>query len=514
MLEIKEYPNAKEVFRFFEEISKIPHGSGNTGKIADYLVSFAKERGFFVLRDASDNVLIRKPAAKGYENRPGVILQGHIDMVAEKTADNPIDMEKEGLSIFRDGDFLRATGTTLGGDDGVAVAYALAILDDPDAQHPALEALFTSDEEIGLLGATAFDCSALQGKIMLNIDSDDEGVFTVGCAGGLRADITLPVHYEKNEEKCFRIALSGLKGGHSGAEIDKGRANANKVGAELLAMLGGVRLVALSGCNADNAIPREFAAMFALSGEDKLIRLAAAMDVITKKYKPTEPELSLVCSEEKTEPQALTAEDSAKLLDLIRDEPSGVVAMSKEMPGLVETSLNLGILKLGEKEASLSFSLRSAKRVEKEKLLARVVALKEGDGAIDDAACAAARENFRAALDNDLNTSLAVTALYDVFKLPTNDATKLSLIAEFDSVLGIGLIEAAAAERKKAEEKAAAAHADVDPELLAYIKEKIEARRAAKAAKNYAEADAIRKELSDKGVTLIDSKEGTDFKIG
>ena len=149
-----------------------------------------------------------------------------------------------------------------------------------------------------------------------------------------------------------------------------------------------------------------------------------------------------------------------------------------------------------------------------EKLLARVVALKEGDGAIDDAACAAARENFRAALDNDLNTSLAVTALYDVFKLPTNDATKLSLIAEFDSVLGIGLIEAAAAERKKAEEKAAAAHADVDPELLAYIKEKIEARRAAKAAKNYAEADAIRKELSDKGVTLIDSKEGTDFKIG
>ena len=238
MLNFSDFPEVKEVFRFFEEFSKIPHGSGHTEKIADYLVNFAKERGLTCIRDSADNVIIKKCASNGYETRPTVIIQGHTDMVAEKSPDSTIDMLKDGLELYRDGDFLRARGTTLGGDDGVAVAYALALLDSREIEHPALEAVFTSDEEIGLIGAGALDGKDIDGRIMINIDSDSEGIFTVGCAGGARIDITLPMNLCDTGATGYEITVDGLKGGHSGVEINKGRHNAVKILTDLLSSTG------------------------------------------------------------------------------------------------------------------------------------------------------------------------------------------------------------------------------------------------------------------------------------
>ena len=230
MLNIDDFKSVEKVFRFFEEFSSIPHGSGNTKQIADYLVRFAEDRGLDYSRDSADNVIIRKGASAGYENRPAVIFQGHLDMVAEKKPGAKIDMATEGLTLYRDGDFVRAVDTTLGGDDGVALAYALAILDSDDIPHPDFEALFTSDEEIGLLGAVALDGNQVKGRLLINIDSDDEGVFTVGCEGGVRSDISMPVSYEEPMyNKAYKVRLHGFKGGHSGVEIDKGRSNAIKV---------------------------------------------------------------------------------------------------------------------------------------------------------------------------------------------------------------------------------------------------------------------------------------------
>ncbi|MBR5242509.1 MAG: M20/M25/M40 family metallo-hydrolase, partial [Clostridia bacterium] len=208
MIDISDFECIKKPLEFFFEISKIPRGSGNSKGIADYLEAFAKERGLFYVRDTLDNLIIRKAATKGYENKPGVIFQGHTDMVAEKAENVNIDMQKEGLTLYRDGDFLRARGTTLGGDDGTAVAYALAVLDSDDIPHPEFEAIFTTDEEVGLTGATGIDLSVLKGRLLVNIDSDNEGLFTVGCAGGVRADIALPVKREKRNGYTYRISLT------------------------------------------------------------------------------------------------------------------------------------------------------------------------------------------------------------------------------------------------------------------------------------------------------------------
>ena len=247
MIDFSDFAYSEKALRFFEEFSKIPRGSGNTGAIADYLVNFAKERSLEVIRDESDNVIIKKPATPGYENHPGVILQGHTDIVALKTPDCPIDMEKEGLQLYRDGDLLRAKGTTLGGDDGVALAYAMAILDSDDIAHPDFEAVFTSDEETGLLGATALDAKNISGKMLINVDSDMEGIFTVGCAGGARVDIAMPLKSKTHISKIYTLTIGGYKGGHSGVEIDKNRGNAIKSAAEILTALENVEIAELPG---------------------------------------------------------------------------------------------------------------------------------------------------------------------------------------------------------------------------------------------------------------------------
>ena len=381
MLNVPEYKNAEKVFRYFEEISKIPRGSGNTEKIADYLVNFANERGLCVVRDTADNIIISKPATEGYEERPAIIFQGHTDIVAEKEPDSDVDMEKDGLKIFRDGDFIRARGTTLGADDGVAIAYALALLDASDIPHPHFQAVFTTDEEVGLTGANSLDPENLVGELMINIDSDREGIFTAGCAGGVRVDITLDARRRKIAHACSSITVSGLQGGHSGIEIDKGRVNAIKLLGEILSEIPDIKIASLCGGNADNAIPRGAECVFYSDGfnentADELFKK------FREKYSTSEPSLTFEYKKAADFTEAFCDEETEKIIALINEEPSGVIKMSSDIDGLVQTSLNLGIIKTKDTSVSLSFALRSAVGEEKEKLKRSVFEIAEKHGGV------------------------------------------------------------------------------------------------------------------------------------
>ena len=370
MLDFSDFPNSQKALSFFEEFSKIPRGSGNTKAIADYLVRFANDRSLEVIRDASDNVIIRKPATSGYEGHPGVILQGHTDIVALKTPDCPIDMEKDGLQLYRDGDFLRARGTTLGGDDGVAMAYAMAILDSDDIPHPKLEAVFTSDEETGLIGATALDASVLRGRMLINIDSDEEGIFTVGCAGGGRIDLSLSVKAKTYIGNIYKLTISGLKGGHSGVEIDKNRANAIKVAAEILNSLDSVRIGRAVAGSADNAIPSDAIVMF--TTKSSIFEISEAINNAKLALPEGETDAGFNIEMHLSSAKLLSAEDSQNILSLICEMPNGVTRMSEDIEGLVETSLNMGILKQDGNKLELTISVRSAVGEEKAKLIAKI----------------------------------------------------------------------------------------------------------------------------------------------
>ena len=380
MLNIPEYKSAERVFYYFEEISKIPHGSYNTAPIADYLEGFAKAHSLEYVRDDANNVIIKKRAFSGYESRPTVILQGHTDMVAEKVTGSTKDMETEGIEIYRDGDFLRARGTTLGGDDGVAVAYMLALLESDDIPHPSLEMLFTSDEEVGLLGADALDTSKLDGKLMINIDSDDEGIFTVGCAGGARVDISFDVSREACALKAYKLSVANLLGGHSGVEIDKGRANAIKLTAEVLASLKDVRLASLDGGTKDNAIPRECTACF-FAGEDIFTAFEEKKSEILARYKDTEPNATFTLVECECEAAALDKESTERTLSILNETRFGVIAMSRDIEGLVESSENLGIAHLTEYKMEFTVSVRSSKSDAKAELISTLKTLAKNHGA-------------------------------------------------------------------------------------------------------------------------------------
>ena len=379
MLDFHDFPSSEKALRFFEEFSKIPRGSGNTKAIADYLVDFAKARGLECYRDASDNVVIRKAATAGYENRPGVILQGHTDIVALKNPDCPINMEKEGLDLYRDGDLLRARGTTLGGDDGVAMAYAMAILDSSDIAHPELEAVFTSDEETGLIGATALDTSVLRGRLLINIDSDEEGIFTVGCAGGARVDINLPVKVKTHIGQTYTLSISGFKGGHSGVEIDKNRANAIKTMAEILSKLEDVKLGKASAGSADNAIPSDAQIIF--TTKSPILEISDVINSVAEILPEGETARKFNLEMNISSAKVIDVEGSANILSLINEMPNGVMRMMEDIEGLVETSLNMGILALDGKALNLTISVRSAKGAEKAKLLDTIKDIAEKHGA-------------------------------------------------------------------------------------------------------------------------------------
>ena len=380
MINISDHKSIEKVVHFFEEFSAIPHGSGNTSLIADYLVDFAKKRNLEYSRDNADNVIIRKPATKGLEDRPAVIFQGHLDMVAEKKPGADIDMEKDGLKLYRDGDFLRAENTTLGGDDGVALAYALSVLDSDDIPHPDFEAVFTSDEEIGLLGAVAIDPKSIRGRLLINIDSDEEGVFTVGCAGGMRSDITLPIRRTNSGSNSFRVKVSGFKGGHSGVEIDKGRVNANKALVEIISKIGDISIKDIRGGNADNAIPRECECIFS-SSYDHTALVKKLGDELKAKHADIEPDISVSIERVEDVSAGVCVEDSIRLISLLDKLPTGIIAMSSDVEGLVETSLNMGILRLSADKAEISFSVRSAKGTEKQKLGDRLEKIAREHGA-------------------------------------------------------------------------------------------------------------------------------------
>lgn len=370
MIDFSDFASAGRVFDFFLEISKIPRGSGNTCAIADYLVDFANQRKLEVIRDEYDNVVIKKPASSGYENLPGVIFQGHTDIVAVKTPESDIDLTKDALSVYRDGDFLRARDTSLGGDDGVAIAYALAILDSDDIEHPYFEAVFTSDEEVGLTGAAGLDAAAINGRMMINIDSDEEGIFTVGCAGGMRVDISLPARREISTAKGYKINVAGLLGGHSGIDIDKGRANAIKLLAQILDELGDIRISDICGGVADNAIPTNAAATF-VTCEEITEKFEKAKSTILSSWLATEPEIDISLSECNCN-SALDKPTSERVISLILNEPSGVITMSEDIEGLVQTSINLGVVACDNDAVVFGFSVRSSKNSEKEALVALV----------------------------------------------------------------------------------------------------------------------------------------------
>lgn len=358
----------QRVFHYFEELCGVPHGSGNTDRISAYCVAFAAAHGLDCERDEWNNVIIRKPATPGYEDCPTVILQGHLDMVCEQAPDCSLNMENDGLMLCTDGDFVWADGTTLGGDDGIAVAMVLALLEDDTLCHPALEALFTTDEETGMYGAAGLDPARLTGRTLINIDSEQEGVLTVGCAGGARAQLTLPVTREPLSMPCVTVSVTGLQGGHSGVEIDKGRLNANVVLGQFLQSLAGYRLVSLRGGNKDNAIPREADCVIGVTTD-----ITAVAAAFAREHAPaTDPGLTITVTAAPPAATALTAEDSARITAFLCAVPNGIVAMSTDIPGLVQTSLNLGVLRLEEQRLSATFAVRSSLGADKTALLHRL----------------------------------------------------------------------------------------------------------------------------------------------
>jgi len=378
----------KDVFYFFEEICRIPHGSGNTGMISDYLVQFAKERNLVHFRDEAGNVIIIKEASEGYSDHPAVMLQGHMDMVAVKKPECPIDMEKDGLKLVVDKDRLMAEGTSLGGDDGIAIAYGLALLDGAYA-HPKIELVITVDEEVGMDGARALDVSPLTAKRMINLDSEEEGIFLSGCAGGARVNFYLDYEKKLRQGILCEVSINGLKGGHSGEEINKERGNAICLLGRVLAKLSGkldICICSLWGGVADNAIPVLAKAQILLTGYEngssrqKVMRgefsqqecLTLFRHMCEKLDRELKQELdqkdgavyiqanTIDISESIKEENAIEEQESERIIRFLNVLPHGVLSMSAAMPGLVETSLNPGLLRMDGSEVSIGVSVRSS----------------------------------------------------------------------------------------------------------------------------------------------------------
>ncbi|SFR96067.1 aminoacyl-histidine dipeptidase [Anaeromicropila populeti] len=358
----------KKVFYFFEQISNVPRGSQNNKGISDFLVGFAKEHNLEYKQDKEYNVVIKKPASKGQENCPAVMLQAHMDMVCEKNYDTKHDFTEEGLELEIEGDYIYANGTTLGGDDGIGMAYILTILDSQDVVHPKLEAVFTTDEEIGMEGAVALDVSDLEAKYMLNIDSDEEWKVIAGCAGGMRSNCCIPIEKKPAEGIKARIAITGLVGGHSGIEINKERVNGNILLGRLLFQLQkfvSFQVISIWGGLKDNAIPRESFAEIMVEQEQKVqIEDAVKMlaEVYGKEYKKNEPDLKITIQmEESSSACEIFSEHSFHLvLQMLLFTPNGVQGMSSDIEGLVESSLNLGIIVTKEDIVCFSYSVRSS----------------------------------------------------------------------------------------------------------------------------------------------------------
>ena len=391
------------VFKFFEEICSIPHGSRDTKKISDYLVEFAKTRNLEYVQDSSNNVIIKKVGQLGGEMAAPVIIQGHMDMVCEKEEGCDIDFETDGLRLMIEDGYVTADGTTLGGDDGIAVAYALAILDSSTIPHPPLECVFTVDEEIGMLGAAALDMSGLSGRKLLNIDSEEEGYLLVSCAGGATVTLHVPVLRRGAQGDRYLLTVSGLQGGHSGVEINKGRANASIVLGNVLKELSiaddSLKIISVFGGLKDNAIPVKAEALFVSKNIDAVKTATDEMNQELREiFKNTDPDINLSIIEISDDNQNLIKNSFCYNSDTIQlyplDEmnnlqfimcfgtmPFGVKTMSKDIIGLVQTSLNLGILTTSENEITITYSVRSSVRSEKNQLIDELKLIAKSIGA-------------------------------------------------------------------------------------------------------------------------------------
>lgn len=380
---ILEHLEPKGVFHFFEELCAIPHGSANTKQVSDWLMEFARRRRLEAYQDQMNNVVIIKEAAPGYEDAEPVILQGHMDMVCEKAPDCRKDMAREGLDLAVDGDTVFAKGTTLGGDDGIAVAMALAILDAEDIPHPRVEAVFTVDEEIGMLGAAGLDVSMLRGRRMLNLDSEAEGVFTVSCAGGNMTQCTLPLTRAPFAGRTLTITVGGLRGGHSGVEIDKGLGNAVMLLGRVLyaaARKAELRLVEVHGGLKDNAIPQEAAATLVTADPEGVLSVCRELDAQLKnEYRITDPDVSVTVGEGVAS-LPMDGASTRRVLCFLTCLPNGIQSMSAGIPGLVQTSLNLGILNTSETQLTGSSCVRSSVESQKQMLVDRLTCLTQALG--------------------------------------------------------------------------------------------------------------------------------------
>ncbi len=377
----------KAVFEYFEKLCAVPHGSGNTKIISDLCVGFAKELGLKWRQDALNNVVIWKGGTPGYEDAEPVILQGHMDMVCAKTEQCDKDMAREGLDLATDGEYVWAEETSLGGDNCIAVAMALALLADKTMPHPPLEAVFTVDEEVGMEGAFGLDCSDLKGRQLLNLDSEEEGVFTVSCAGGVRMDCRLPgSRGPLTGETGYAVTISGLQGGHSGADIDKGRASANVLAGRVLysAMerVPGLRLADVRGGKFDNVIcPFNVAKVAVPAGKEAEFEafIREFDGVLKNEYAGCDEGVTLVCQRTAVE-TALSPEDTHRILRTLLVLPQGVQAMNADFPGLVQTSLNLGVMSVEADGLHLTLSIRSCIASQKAMLCQRVRAVIETGG--------------------------------------------------------------------------------------------------------------------------------------
>lgn len=390
MLEKLKGLNSYEAFKYFKEMNEIPRGSGNEKGISDWLVKFAKEHNLKVIQDKALNVIIKKPGTKGYEKAPIIILQGHMDMVCEKTIAAKHDFDKDPIEFIVDGDFLKANGTTLGADDGIAVAMGLAVLASTDIPHPPIELLVTTEEETGMGGAQAIDPKDLDGRILINIDSEEEGKLLVSCAGGVREKILLPITWEEADKSFINcaITLRDLNGGHSGMEINKGRGNANKIMGRFLMDLRSVidfKINSISGGAKNNAIPRDADAILSFRENDKGIvieKVAQWNSILIDELVGVDPDVKLAVEMLDTKvPKIFSSDTTTKALQLLFLIPNGIQSMSMAIEGLVQSSTNIGVLTTTKENVVFDSAVRSSVKTLKKAICDETIVLAEMVGA-------------------------------------------------------------------------------------------------------------------------------------
>lgn len=383
---------AASVFRYFEKICAIPHGSGNMKPISDYCVRFAKENDLQVICDKAKNVVMYKPGTKGYENAEPIILQGHLDMVCQKKEDTAIDFATDGIKAYTDGDFIKAKGTTLGADDGIAVSMIMAVLASKDLPHPPIEAVFTTDEEIGMIGAKELDCTVLKGRKMINLDSEEADILTVSCAGGSDFKLFLPIDKTVVHGTKITLEINDLKGGHSGVDIDKCRINADILAGRILNFAkkaADFHIIKLDGGSKGNAIP--FCCKAELVAEDAqsfINIIQNYISVVKNEISDREENCSIrLTAEETGDFEVLNTASRDKLLFLLLTTPNGVIDMSAQIDGLVETSLNLGILTTQVDGIVMQYALRSNKASALDFLEDRLTAFASYNGCNSEISC-------------------------------------------------------------------------------------------------------------------------------